>query len=110
MTRIPLDRTDLHLAPVTLDLDARLERWSSRSAHELRGDIAVASNQSDRSPRDRREALLQALRHDVEVHGWQLTLELRGLRLTHGLHSLVLGLPQNVRDYLEPDVVPQPRP
>jgi hypothetical protein len=104
MTIRPHDVTDLYLAPVALSLDAELDNLAGLSHHELRLLVAVRTNRGPgvQHEYDRaREDLLEAVTHDIEMHGWQASWHLRGLEIAHQQHRLVLGVPANVRSYLD---------
>ena len=49
---------------------------------------------------DRRAALRATLTDGLGLHGWKAKWHDRGLRLTHGEHSVVLGLGPELRAYL----------
>jgi hypothetical protein len=101
MTIRPTDLTDLFLAPVALSIDAELAALSTKTPEELQTTIALRTNREPASLAERREHLLRAVEHVVELHDWTLSWDRRGLRLVHGDHTLVLGLPANLRSYLE---------
>jgi len=58
MARVPRDVDDLHLAPLLIALDARLNGLGL-----------------------------------LDRHAWQLSWRERGIRVAHGLNSVVLGTP-----------------
>lgn len=99
--RRPHDTTDLYLAPVTLAVDERLERLAALSAQELADEISLTTNLDPRSALERERAAVVTATYPIDLHGWQVSLAPRGIRLSHGEHSLVLGLPPNLRDYLQ---------
>lgn len=101
MATRPHDVTDLYLAPVAISLDAALDELDGQSAAELGETIALRTNREPAGGDERRAAMLDAVTHLVELHEWQVSWDARGLELAHDGHRLVLGLPQNVRDYLE---------
>jgi len=37
----------------------------------------------------------------IELHGWQMSWDDRGIRLAHGKRSLVLGVPANFNRFLD---------
>jgi hypothetical protein len=100
MTIRPHDRTDLYLAPVALELDRRLAAMSGRSREELDVEVAIATDRQPWDADSRRTLLLEALVHLVPLRGWQVSWAERGLRLSHGEHELVLGVPDSVREYV----------
>ncbi len=100
MPTLPHDVSDLHLAPVVLALDARLDELGAHDLERLAVAVDLASNSLGLT-RDQREAgLLEAVAHIIDCHGWTLTWDMRGIRLTHEKHSLVLGAPPTFADYL----------
>ena len=98
--RRPHDATDLYLAPVTLAVDGRLEELALLSPEALAAEIAISTNDDSGSPAARERAVVSAVTYLLEMHGWNAGMAPRGLRLFHASHSLVLGLPKNVMDYL----------
>lgn len=101
MTLLPHDTTDLMLAPVALHVDGRLTEFAALQMPALRIEIALASDVPDRTPQQREVALLAALQRFQEMHGWSLSVDPRGVRMSHKEHTLVLGLPAVVRDFLD---------
>lgn len=101
MTLIPHDVPDVLLAPVVLHIDARLAEFGAMPGPQLRHEIGVMSDLPDRTRPLREAALLRALEHFQDLHGWTLNLDERGVRLTHATHTLTLGLPPAVRDFLD---------
>jgi hypothetical protein len=60
---------------------------------------------TNREPRDlseRRAYFVEAVTRHLELRGWIATWDPRGLRLTNDEHSMVLGLPANIRTYVDP--------
>lgn len=88
------------LAPVTLAVDARIEELVALSRSDLDYRIALDGNVDTSVPEQRRQGFLHALTTLIEMHGWEVTLCDRGVRLAHGEHSLVLRLPEAMRAYL----------
>ncbi len=99
--RRPHDATDLYLAPVTLAVDGRLEELARLTPEDLASEIAVTTNSDPRTSVERERAVVSAATYPLDLHGWNVGLSPRGLRLYHADHSLVLGLPPNVLEYLE---------
>jgi hypothetical protein len=97
---LPHDVSDLYLAPVVLSIDARLDHLGTLEPRALAQQVAVESNLPDWSREDRERALLESIQHFVDCRGWAVTWDPRGLRLSHGEHSLVLGVPANLGQYL----------
>lgn len=62
--------------------------------------VALVNN-NDGQTRDQRDiGLLKAVRHAIDCHGWTLSWDTRGVRLTHAKHSLTLGVPATFTEYL----------
>jgi hypothetical protein len=102
--RVPQNRADLYLAPVALAVDAWLEHAAYVPAQQLRFDLVLVSNIEPSSRADREKALVEAIREAADVHGWDLSLMPRGLRLAHGEHAVTLGLPKSVQQFLDDEV------
>jgi hypothetical protein len=100
MHTLPHDITDLHLAPLLLTLDKRLDEMGRLTADELRKQVAVISDQPDWTDDLRSAALLIAVGRFTDCHGWTLAHHPRGLQVSHDEHRVVLGVPTNFRDYL----------
>lgn len=97
---VPHDRVDLYLAPVVLRLDSWVEEWGEMSEQDIMVRIAFTTNEEPRDVEGREKALVHAAQHDVELHGWGVEIVSRGLRLHHGEHYVVLGLPDSLRRFL----------
>lgn len=98
---MPHDLTDLYLSPVALAVDGRLQELGRLDDAELRFRLALETNNE---PRDRAAAVAAVLAdvaYLTPTHGWELEWDSRGLRLTHDGHTLVLGVPDNLRAYVE---------
>lgn len=101
ITERPHDIPDLFLAPVVLEVDARITELSALNQEKLALHIAVESDLPDWSVDLRKDGLLRALSDIGDMHGWVLSWDERGVRVSHNVHSLVLGLPANVKRYVE---------
>jgi hypothetical protein len=101
MMDIPHDAADLMLAPVVLALNARLEKLSTMRLDELAKDIALTSNVPDWTRGLREEGLVRTVADGVDCHGWELSVEPRGLCISHARREIVLGLPVQCRAYLD---------
>lgn len=101
MPVLPRDAADLYLAPLLLVLDERLEELSRMEFAELALHVSIVSDQPDWNREIRETALLQAIAHTIDRHDWTLSWHLRGLRVSHGKHQVVLGTPANFTEYLE---------
>ena len=102
MTVRPRDLTDLYLSPVALQLDRRLEEFSRLSSDELSSTVALSTDREPRDAASRSALALKALTHLLPLHGWGVTWDARGLRVSHDEHELVLGVPDNLRRYIAP--------
>lgn len=98
---LPHNVSDVLLAPVVLHVDARLSEYASMTSEQLRIEIGLSSDKPDRTRSQREAALLTAIAHNQELHGWTAVLDDRGIRLSHADHTLVLGLSASVRDFLD---------
>jgi hypothetical protein len=99
-TLLPRDVSDLYLAPVVLALDTQIQEYSALSVEELARRVALASDLPDDTAGLRSRALLRTLAHVVDLHEFTLAWDPRGVRVTHGDYSLVLGIPDTFRSYL----------
>jgi hypothetical protein len=97
---LPHDVSDLYLAPVVLSIDAKLDDLATSDSRTLAQRVAVESNLPDWTREDRERALLESIQHLIDCRGWTLTWDPRGLRLRHAEHSVVLGVPASLTDYL----------
>jgi hypothetical protein len=102
MTRSPHDMADLYLAPVVLAVDARIRHLGHLDDDQLAREIAAVSEHPTRDAAERRAALLIAIGAVVELHGWTLSWDdARGVRVAHGPHAVVLGIPQLLRRFVD---------
>ena len=104
-TRAPRDRIDLYLAPVALALDSWLDTWGDLPEADLNGRISLATNDEPRTAPERQLAVTNSIAHEIELHGWEVHLVPRGVRLHHGANELVLGLPENLKRYVSESAV-----
>ena len=100
MPNLPHDVSDLYLAPVILSIDSRLDDLGTLDAHALAQRVAIESNRPDWNREEREQALLASIQHFVDCRGWEMTWDPRGLRLSHDEHTVVLGVPANLAQYL----------
>jgi hypothetical protein len=100
MTRVPHDINDLHLAPVLLALDDRLNELGMLDTTELLKRVALDSDRPDWTRELRESSLLTTIERFIECHAWKLSWAPRGLRVTHDAHSVVLGCPSVFEAYL----------
>jgi hypothetical protein len=96
----PHDVTDLRLAPVALLVDGRLEELSALDDAQLTEAILFGSNRQPHNEAERGEALVAAATHLIDLAGWRVTWDPRGVRLTHHDHSLVLGVSRRLADFV----------
>lgn len=108
MTTVPHGVADLYLAPVVISIDERIDELSQLSMADLEERVALYSNRPDWTREDRETGLLETMCYLIDCHKWLLEWDKRGLRLTHGDYSVVLGVPQSFRDYIEAAPVNQP--
>jgi hypothetical protein len=101
MATRPHDMTDLYLAPVVLAVDARIEELGHLDKDGLAYEVALESDSPDFTRPFREEALIRTVTHLIDCHGWELSWDPRGLRLTHDPHTLVLGIPAVFGEYLQ---------
>jgi hypothetical protein len=100
MPVLPRDIADLYLAPVMLELDARIIELGLLSPAELRVRVAIESDRLDQT-RDQREiGLLATVEHFIDCRGWTLLWEPRGIRVTRAGNSIVLGVPPTFGQYI----------
>ncbi len=100
MRTLPHNTTDLYLAPVVLAIDARIDELGQLDAHQLRLQVALESDALDLTRKMREDALIRTVQHLTDCHGWDLSWDPRGLRLTHQQNSIVLGVPPVFAEYL----------
>jgi hypothetical protein len=92
---------DLYLAPVVLAVDDRIEDLGRLDKDGLAYEVALESDSPDFTRPIREDALIRTVTHLIDCHGWELSWDPRGLRLTHDAHTLVLGIPAVFGEYLE---------
>jgi hypothetical protein len=97
----PHDITDLYLAPVVIAVDARIEELGHLDKDRLAYEVAFESDSPDVTRQIREQALIRTVTHLIDCHGWAVSWDPRGLRLTHDTHTLVLGIPAVFLDYVE---------
>jgi hypothetical protein len=100
MTTIPHDLPDLYLAPLTLAIDERIDELARLDIKELSMRVALDSDKPDWTQPMRESGLLLAVRRLIDCHGWSLTWDPRGVRLSHRTHSVVLGVPATFQQYV----------
>jgi hypothetical protein len=100
MATRPHDIPDLYLAPVVLAVDARIEMLGHLDRDGLAYEVGLESDSPDFTRPMREQALIRTVTHLIDCHDWKLSWDPRGLRLTHGTHTFVLGVPAVFLDYL----------
>ena len=100
MYPIPTSLVDLKLAPVALLVEHRLEEFGSMSPGQLALQVAYDSDREGATQQQRARDVVTAVTRLLDMGGWQASWVDRGVRLSHGHHSLVLGVPANVRGYV----------
>ena len=101
MALMPRDTVDLALAPVVLQLDHEIQKYAGLTQDELVLRVAAEADAQPTDFHSRRDALLHALTHFVDLHGWEAHINDRGLRLSHDHNAVTLGLPRSIRTYLD---------
>lgn len=101
MPTAPHDYVDLFLAPVALRIDQRLEEFATLDRDDLHKRVVLEMNSEADERTHRARDVVGSVTDLLELHGWDTSWDDRGLRLTHGPHSLVLGVPRNITAYVE---------
>jgi hypothetical protein len=99
----PHDISDLYLAPMALEVDARIEELGHLDKERLAYEVALETDTPDFTREMREEGLIRTITHLIETHHWDFSWDPRGLRLTHEAHTFVLGIPPVFVRYLEDD-------
>jgi hypothetical protein len=100
MSELPHDISDLYLAPVVLELEARINGLAQLNDEKLALQVALESNEPDWTADMRRDAILRTVAHLVDLHGWRLAWDVRGIRASHGKRSFVIGVPASFHRYV----------
>jgi hypothetical protein len=100
MATRPHDIADLYLAPVALAVDAKIEELGHFDVAGLAFEVGLESDTPDFTREMRERALIRAISHLIDCHDWEFSWDPRGLRLTHGAHTFVLGVPAVFSEYL----------
>lgn len=100
MYDLPHDLEDLRMGPILLQLDDRLSELGCLDVDELRFRVALDTDLPDWDEERRHAALLVTMSRGIDLGDWQLSWDERGLRLGHGIHQVVLGVPTSVIDYV----------
>ena len=100
MANRPHDGSDLFLAPVALQIDARLDELATLDDDSLKFRVALEGNVDLANADLVAEGVVNACTNGIDLHHWEAVIDPRGLRLRHDDHTLVIGLPTNVRALL----------
>jgi hypothetical protein len=100
MPTLPHDYADLLLAPTVVAVDARLSELALLDDAELVERIRLEAGTAAASPGAHAAALLATVASRIDLHGWSLAWDPRGVRLTHGVYRVVLGTPATFARYL----------
>jgi hypothetical protein len=100
MARAPHDLADLRLAPVALALDEQIEAYSGLDAAELLRRVSLETNREPRTADERRSCLIESVTRFIDLHGWEVSWDPRGLEIRHGDHRLVLGVSEDLRSFI----------
>jgi hypothetical protein len=96
----PHDATDLLLSPVALAIDERIEEFAGLDAIEISKRIVWETNMQPRTAEEAGRALVASLTYLLDTHGWEVSWDSRGVRLHHDDHDVVLGVPDNLMDFV----------
>jgi len=97
----PRDYADLFLAPVALEIDQRLEDVALLDRDTLHKKVVLETNSEAIDRAGRARDVVDSVTHVLDLHGWTAGWDDRGLRLSHHRHTLVLGVPRNLVEYVE---------
>ena len=100
MARAPHDLADLRLAPLALALDEQIEAYSELDGPELLRRVSLETNREPRTAEERQACLIESLTRFIELHGWEVSWDSRGLEIRHGGHHLVLGVSEELRNFV----------
>lgn len=101
MPTIPRDYSDLFLAPVALNVEERLAELATLDRNALHRRIAVDTDREAPDRERRTEDVVSSVTRLLDMHGWEAEWDERGIRLSSGGRSLVLGVPRNVAAYVD---------
>ena len=97
----PRDYADLFLAPVALEIDQRLQDLAGLDRDALHKKVVLETDSEPADHTGRARDVVESVTHVLDLHGWSAGWDDRGLRLRHHRHTLVLGLPRNIVEYVE---------
>ena len=63
--------------------------------------VVFETNKEARTRADRVSDVVDTLTRLLDLHGWTARWDGRGVRLSHGEHAFVLGVPRNLVRYVE---------
>ena len=72
MTAHPHNISDLHLAPLALALDNRIDELGALSPANLAHQVALLGDKPERTRQLRETGLLSTISRTIELHDWQL--------------------------------------
>lgn len=101
MPTIPRDYSDLFLAPVALNVEERLAELTTLDRNALHRRIAVDTDREAPDRETRTEDVVSSVTRLLDMHGWEAEWDERGIRLSSGGRSFVLGVPRNVAAYVD---------
>lgn len=101
MALMPHDTADLALAPIVLHLEHEIGTFSGLRPDEVVRRIAIDAGATPGTFHARREALLRTLTQFVDLHGWKVAINDRGLRVSHRQNAVTIGFPKSLRTYLD---------
>ena len=96
----PRDPTDLMLAPVALQVDAKVQELSKLKREQLAYHLALEVDRDPRTEQQRGRDVVDAAVKLIDMSGWEASWDPRGVRLTHGRNSLVIGVGADVTEYV----------
>lgn len=99
-TLMPHGVADLHCAPVVIAYDRRIQELARLNVHRLADRVEVESDRIGLTRQQRQEDLLKTVGRCIDHHGWQTSWDIRGIRLSHGRYSVVLGVPDSFHAYV----------
>jgi hypothetical protein len=73
----PHDISDLYLAPMALEVDARLEELGRLDKERLAYEVALEADSPDFTREMREEGLIRTITHMIETHKWELSWDPR---------------------------------
>ena len=103
---LPHDVVDLQLAPVALAIDKELETLGVWEGTELDDQVLIATNRAKgdlASRRERERLLIEVVTRGLELHGWEVSCDERGVRMRHHDNTIVLGLSDSLRRFITAD-------